>query len=204
MKRLAILLLLALTAVPASAQQLTERDRADIARIETYLNTIKSLRGRFLQVAPDGAVSEGKVWLRRPGRLRFEYDPPVPVLVVADGLFLVMHDRELGQVNRIPLGTTPLSVLLRDEIKLAGAVTVKSVERQPGTLRVTVFDTDRPREGELTLVFSDLPLALRQWVVMDARGLATSVSLANVEFNLPLEGRLFVFTDPAPDERLRR
>lgn len=204
MKRFLLALVLALVAVPAAAQTLSERDRADVARIETYLNTITSLRGRFLQVAPDGAVSEGKVWLRRPGRLRFEYDPPVPVLVVADGLFVVMHDKELGQVNRIPLGTTPLSVLLRDEIKLAGGVTVKGVERQPGTLRVTVFDSDRPREGELTLVFSDMPLALRQWVVTDARGLATSVSLANVEFNLPLEGRLFVFTDPAPDERPRR
>lgn len=204
MKRFLLALVLALAAVPAAAQQLSDRDRADVARIEAYLNTITSLRGRFLQVAPDGAVSEGKVWLRRPGRLRFEYDPPVPVLVVADGLFVVMHDKELGQVNRIPLGTTPLSVLLRDEIKLAGGVAVKGVERQPGTLRVTVFDTDRPREGELTLVFSDMPLALRQWVVTDARGLSTSVSLANVEFNLPLEGRLFVFTDPAPDERPRR
>ena len=204
MKWFLAFLAVALAAVPAAAQQLTERDRADVTRIETYLNTITSLRGRFLQVAPDGAVSEGRVWLRRPGRLRFEYDPPVPVLVVADGLFVVMHDKELGQVNRIPLGTTPLSVLLRDEIKLAGGVTVKGVERQPGTLRVTVLDSDRPREGELTLVFSDMPLVLRQWVVTDARGLATSVSLANVEFNLPLEGRLFVFTDPAPDERPQR
>ncbi len=195
------LTLLALAALPAAAADLSDQDKADVARVEAYLGGIKTLSGRFLQVGPDGAASEGKVWLRRPGRVRFEYDPPVPVLVVGDGTFLIFHDKELGQIDRIPLGATPLSYILREDVKLSGGLTVKNVERQTGVLRITVFDTAKPREGELTLTFSEGPLQLRQWTVLDARGQATNITLHDVATNDELPGRLFVFIDPAPKDR---
>jgi outer membrane lipoprotein-sorting protein len=183
-------------AAPAAAAALSEADRADVARAEDYLNTVKTISGRFVQVAPDGSLSEGRMWLSRPGRLRFEYAPPTPILVVADGIFVVYHDMELGQVDRVPIDATPLSVLLSERVKLSGDVTVRAVRRGPGTLRVALFATKRPDEGEIVLVFGDNPLQLRQWQVVDARGGATTVSLSQLEFNQPLVNRLFVFTDP--------
>lgn len=193
-------LLLAASALPAAAA-VSAPDKADIARVETYLNSIHSLTAKFLQVAPDGSLSEGKAYMRRPGRMRFEYDDPVPVLLVADGVWMVFHDRKLKQTTRVPLGSSPLSVLLRDKIELGGAVTVKSVNRGPGTLRLVLFDSDKPKEGDLTLVFGDQPLTLRQWVVTDAQGQATTVSLSQVETNMYLQPTLFIFRDPEPRER---
>ena len=179
-------------------------DLADIARVEEYLNSVTSLKAKFLQVGPDGALSEGQVWLRRPGRLRFEYSAPTPVLVVADGLFLVFADTELGQVDRIPLASTPIAVLVDEPVRLSGAVIVSAVERDLGLLRVTLHDKARPREGRITLVFADGPLELRQWQVIDARDQITSVSLSEVETNLALESGLFVVADPAPGDARRR
>jgi outer membrane lipoprotein-sorting protein len=192
-----------LAAVPAWAG-LSERDQADIARVEAYLNSMTSLKAKFLQIGPDGALSEGILWLRRPGRMRFEYSAPTPILVVADGLFLVFADTELGQVDRIPLASTPIAILVDDPVSLSGAVTVSAVERDPGSLRLTLHDAARPREGQIVLVFADGPLMLRQWRVIDARDQITSVSLSDMEINPPLAGGLFVVTDPAPDDASRR
>ena len=198
----ALLTLLLPWAAPAHAATLTDQDRADVARIETYLNSFRTMSGRFLQVGADGLSSEGKVWLSRPGRMRFEYDPPVPILVVGDGTFVIFHDKELGQIDRIPLGATPLAFILRDEVKLSGSaadkVAVDKVERQRGLLRVTLLDTARPKEGRLTLTFSDGPLTLRQWQVIDAQGKATNITLNDMALNETLPGRLFVFIDPTP------
>lgn len=205
MRRFLLTFLLLLLAVPAAAAPLSERDRADVVRVEAYLNATRTMNGRFLQIGPDGGASEGRFWLSRPGRLRFEYDPPVPVLIVADGIFLIFHDKELGQTDRLPLGSSPIGILVRDEVTLSGGLTVDAVERQAGLLRVSVYDTLRPREGRITLTLSDTgaTLALRQWHVIDAQGQATTVSLSDVAVNQPLSRQLFVFIDPTSEERAR-
>ena len=190
-------------ATSAAAAPLSDIDRADVARAEAVLNDMKTLTAKFVQVAPDGALSEGRMWLSRPGRMRFEYAPPTPILVVADGIFIVYHDLELGQVDRVPIDATPLSVLLAENVKLSDAVTVRAVQRGPGTLRIALFATKRPEDGEIVLVFGDKPLQLRQWQVMDARGAVTTVSLSQLEFNQPLVNRLFVITDPEPKRNTR-
>jgi outer membrane lipoprotein-sorting protein len=200
-RRLLALLLTAGTfilAAPTAGAAVSVQDKADLTRVESYLNGIKSLDAKFLQIAPDGSLSEGKLYLLRPGRIRFEYAPPSPILVVADGTWIVFHDDELKQTTRVPLGSTPLSILMRDKVALDGAVTVKRVERQPGSLRVTLFDTDKPKEGQLTLVFSDQPLMLKQWVVEDAQGQSTTVALDKMETNVDFKQSLFVFHDNAP------
>ena len=95
--------LLAAAAPPAPAP-LTPQDRDDLARIEAYLNGMRTLKARFLQEAPDGATSEGLAWMQRPGRMRFQYDPPSPLLLVAGHGLFVYYDRELRQTTNIPLG----------------------------------------------------------------------------------------------------
>ncbi len=206
MKRRALLLSPALLAAPAAAQQrapappqapaLSDRDRADLARVEAYLNGLGTLRARFLQIAWNGASAEGTAWIWRPGRMRFEYDPPEPLLLVADAGQFLMYDRELRAPTTLPVGTTPLGVLLRREVRLSGDITVTAVQRDGGFLRVSLFRTREPAEGTLTLVFSADTLELRQWAVLDPQRRETRVTLSRIETGLRFPAGLFQFNDP--------
>jgi outer membrane lipoprotein-sorting protein len=176
---------------------LTEQDRADLARIEAYLDALRTLTARFVQVDARGGTAEGRLWLQRPGRMRFEYDPPAQILLVADGSFVIFHDRSVRQTSHIPIGATPLSVLLAERIRLTGRDVVPTrVERTPGVIQVTLVRAGRSGEGSLTLTFSDPPLALRQWTVVDAQAQAVRVSLFNVEIGGRFDPALFRFVDP--------
>ena len=124
-------------AAPPMPAALSARDQADIARVEAYLNTIRTLKARFQQIAPDGSISGGTAWIDRPERMRFQYDPPAPFLLVAGHGLLVFNDRQLQQTSNIPIGRTPLGLLLSDNLKLSGDVTVTGVTRLPGQLQVT-------------------------------------------------------------------
>ncbi len=170
-------------------------DAATIAAIENYLNSLRTLKARFLQIAPDGRTTRGTAWLERPGRMRFEYDPPTPLLLVAGGGLLVFHDSQLGQTSNIPLSQTPLGILLADQIRLSGALTVSALKRQPGMISVTVNRTSSPGDGSLTLVFSDNPLSLRQWTVVDPQRQETRVTLYDVETGGRFSDSLFQFID---------
>jgi len=190
--------LLALLAPAARAAdlQLTAQDHADIGRIEACLNALHTLKARFLQVAPDGSTSGGTAWMERPGRMRFQYDKPSPLLLVAGHGLFVFYDRELKQTTNIPLDATPLGLLLRDNLTLSGDVTVTGIERIPGQIQVTIVRTRSPGDGSLTLVFADNPLALRQWVVVDGQRQETHVSLFNVELGGTFDPDMFTFIDP--------
>lgn len=171
-------------------------DHADIIRIQEYLNSLHTLKAHFIQVAPNGTISQGTAWLDRPGRMRFEYDPPSPFLLVAGHGLVVFHDASLDQTSNIPLRSTPLSILLADHVVLGGDVTVTGLRRLPGQIQVTLVRTANPTEGSLTLVFADNPLSLRQWTVIDVQGQRTTVTLTNVELGGSFNQNLFEFIDP--------
>lgn len=193
-------LLLAPFARPVLAQVraavLSAQDQADVRRIEAYLNATKALHGKFLQVAPNGAISTGQAWLVRPGRMRFQYDPPAPFLLVANHGVLVFNDSSLNQTSNIPLSSTPLGLLLQDNLRLSGDVTIVSFVRQPGQLQVGIVRTASPQDGVLTLIFADNPLALRQWTVLDAQRHETRVTLSDVQVGGDYPDKLFEFIDP--------
>ena len=196
--RLSLVPLLA-ASIPALAQprfEPTQQDQADLRRIEAYLDNLRSLKAHFLQVAPNGAVSQGTAWLERPGRMRFQYDPPSPFLLVAGHGLVVFHDNSLNQTSNIPIGQTPLGILLADHVQLGGDVTVTGMQRLPGQLQVSLVRTASPGEGTLTLTFSDNPLALRQWTVVDAQRQLTRVTLYNVQTGGHFDPKLFEFIDP--------
>ncbi|EME68074.1 Outer membrane lipoprotein-sorting protein [Paramagnetospirillum caucaseum] len=184
-------------AAPPARTPLSAQDKADIARAEEYLNGVTTLKARFLQVSPNGASVEGDAYLSRPGRLRLQYDPPSPLLVVADGTFLIVHDSQLGEPSYIPLGSTPAGILVRPGLKLDGGdVNVTRVVRLPGVVRISMVEADDPAAGEITLVFSDKPFALRQWQVKDAQHQVTTVSLYQAQAGLSLDSKLFEFKNP--------
>ena len=190
------------SAMPAVAAQphrlvLTAPNRTAVARIEAYLNSFATLKAHFLQIAQDGAQAEGTAYLSRPGHLRLQYDPPSPLLVVANGTFLIVYDKSMGNPSYIPLNSTPAGILVRRHIALDGKdLAITKISRNPGVISVTLVQTSDPGNGSLTLVFSTRPLQLRQWRVVDSEGKETTVSLYNVETGLPLKPKLFEFVDP--------
>jgi outer membrane lipoprotein-sorting protein len=186
------LLPLGLTAQAAPpAVALTAQEQADIARIEAYLNSLKTLKAHFLQVAPDGGISEGTAWLERPGRMRFQYDPPAPFLLIAAHGQLIFHDSSLAQTSNLPLDRTPLGILLADHVTLSGAVTVTAIQHLPGQIQLTLVRTASPGDGTLTLIFTDPPLQLRQWTVVDAQRRETHVTLDNAQTGGTFDPTLF-------------
>ena len=200
----AIVIVLGLGLLPASlasAQdvtplELTAAEQADLARVEAYMNSIQTLRADFIQVSPEGEQAEGVFYLRRPGRLRVEYAPPIPVLIVGDGFLLHYHDRELGQGSDWPIFDTPLGALSDEYVAFNERLVVTGFEARSGLIAVRVVQREDPAQGSLTLIFSDAPLQLRQWQVDDAQGLATTITLFDLETNVGLSARLFVFDDP--------
>jgi outer membrane lipoprotein-sorting protein len=171
---------------------LSQADRADISRIEKYLNTIKTLQARFLQVSSDGDFSEGALYFSKPGKMRLEYDDPNPMLIVSDGTNLGFYDKELNQVSYFDLEATQAAILLRENISFSSDGTIiTAFERGPGVLRLTVIKEDNPLEGNITLIFSDRPLSLKKWTVTDAQGVITNISILDPRFGLKLNRRLF-------------
>ena len=185
-------------AVALGAQQqaaLSPDESAAVGRAVRYLNQLSTVRSRFVQVSSNGAYAEGEVIVKRPGKLRFEYDPPHPALMIADGLTLLYYDRELKQASFLPLWETPLWFLIRDEVKLSDKVEVTNVEQGQGALRVTLRDRSLAEGGTVTLVFADDPLSLKKWEVVDAQGIATQVSLLNPQFGVQVDSKAFDYSD---------
>lgn len=177
--------------IPAQAQGFSDQDKADIRRVEQYFNRLTTMQSTFLQASSTGHVAQGTFWLSRPGRLRFEYEPPSPILITADGLWLTYQDNELQQTTQLPLASSVLGVLVDEEVVLGDDVLVEAIARQSNVLRLRLRQRDDPDQGTLTLVFQDRPLSLKQWVVEDSQGVEVKVALLNPRFGLDLPPTLW-------------
>ena len=171
--------------------EMTIQDKKDLTRVVVYLEAIKTLRGGFLQISSNGGVSSGKIFMSRPGRMRFEYDPPEAILMIADGLFFVYIDKALEQTSHVFLKSTPLSFLVQEKIEFKGDITVTEIDRPPGILQIKIKKTKEPELGSIQLVFSDKPLVLRKWVVVDAQNIITTVNLTGIQTGIKLDPKLF-------------
>ncbi|MEE8276208.1 MAG: outer membrane lipoprotein carrier protein LolA [Alphaproteobacteria bacterium] len=174
---------------------LSPDDRADIGRIEAYLNDVTTFESRFLQIGETG-MAQGQMYLSRPGKMRVEYDPPVPVLMVASAPWVMYHDSKLKQTSFIPISRTPAAFLLRETIDLDEGLVITGFERGYSALRLTVVTTANPDAGSLTLVMEDRPLRLVKWTVMDAQGKRIEVALLDPRFGVELNDEMFSIVDP--------
>ncbi len=188
----------ALAAAPPKAAALNADQKADLERVQAYLNGIRTLASRFEQVSGEGNTATGQLWLARPGRMRFEYDPPVPVLLVANGKNIFYYDKELQQVSELRVEDTPAGFLLRDQIALSGDVTVTRFDHKPGVVRLTMVETSEPGQGSATLVLADKPLELLQWTIVDPQQKEVTVALQDPHYGAPIDDKLFYWTDPRP------
>lgn len=182
--------------IEIKSASLTASELNWLKSIEIYLNSIKTFRSLFYQVSSEGELAEGVFYLRRPGRLRINYFPPTPILIVGDGLFLHFHDTELGQISDWPIFDTPLGVLSSDNFQFNDQLIVTDFIHHSGMFEISLVKKNDPEIGSLTLYLSDGPIELKQWKIIDAQNISTSVSLLDAEINIDLDNELFVFDDP--------
>jgi len=192
---LALIVVFALARTAAAephAIAITPAIAKDLKRVSDYLEGIKTLKAKFLQISSTGDTATGQILLSRPKQLRIEYDPPSPILIIADGEYLSYVDKELKQVNHMKVDDTPAAFLLRKKFKfVGGGLTVVGFDKAADTVRVSLVQTKDPLAGELTLVFSDNPLVLRKWTIVDAQGVVTNITLVNPVFDYPIPANKF-------------
>lgn len=164
---------------------------ATLTAINSRYNSFRTMEGDFIQFAPDGRRSEGSFVISRPGKVRFRYDPPTKLDVIADGKSVAVRDTKNATQDLWPLGKTPLRFLLADKIDLLKDAKVISVDVQPDEVAVVVSENTVFGDGQLALYFNPTTYELTRWVVTDAQGLQTAVSIYNIELDKPADPKLF-------------
>lgn len=194
---------LATSPLPAPQKAaLSTEAQADVQAAENYLNSLRTLKARFVQTDNGGHQIAGDFLLKRPGRMRFEYDAPVHDFIVADGTFVHYYDAKMQQQSSAPITRTLANFFLQPEIKISGDIAVDDVrrERDGGLLIITVSQAKDPLSGNLSLAFDRDPrtgnLTLNRWRVVDPQGLITEITLADVKTGIGLNNDLFHYYDP--------
>ncbi|MDE3029103.1 MAG: outer membrane lipoprotein carrier protein LolA [Paracoccaceae bacterium] len=173
-------------ALPAVAQEIS------LSEISHYLNGLTTAEATFTQKNADGSVSSGKLYIHRPGRMRFEYDPPNKSLVIAGGSAVAIFDPKSNQPpEQYPLVRTPLNLILAPVIDLGQAKMVVGHDMLGPDTTVTAEDPQHPENGTITLIFSPNPTTLRQWIITDATGAKTVVVLSAFQQGMQLGDSLF-------------
>ncbi|HEY0445056.1 MAG TPA: outer membrane lipoprotein carrier protein LolA [Allosphingosinicella sp.] len=195
MKRLATLALIA-AAVPVAA---IAQASAPLAQVTAHLRAVETMTANFAQTDRRGQTLGGTLTMKRPGKVRFQYQRGVPMLIVGDGKALTMIDYEVKQVSRWPIGNSPLSVLLNPNKDLAGVA--KVVQNDPQVLLVQARDPKKPEFGTITIAFAKVAsapagLLLQGWTTIDAQNNRSTVKLSNQRFNVAVADTAFRWTDP--------
>ncbi len=184
------LLLSAVVAAPMANAQ------AGVPEVERYVNSIKTAQARFVQNNPNGSVVSGTLYVRRPGRMRFEYDAPSQLKVVADGSQVTLWDPATRDFGQWPIGWTAASFLIKEPFQLSGDLTVESQSHNQGNLELAIVQTRRPQEGKVIVRLAENPLSLRGWSIIDARGNKVDVALTDFRTGIQLADSLFKYDGP--------
>ena len=179
-------------ALPAGAQQV------GVAQVEQYFNSIRTLKARFVQSNPNGAILQGTLYVRRPGRMRFEYDAPSQLKIVADGSQVTMWDPATRDFGQWPIGWTAASFLVKDPLTLSGDLQVEKIDKVNGLLEVTLSQARKPQEGKVIVRLNESPLQLNGWTIVDNRGNRVTVTLADLQTGIQLADQLFKNDSPDP------
>ncbi len=180
-------LALLLLALPAQA------DKLSLSQISAYLNGLRTAEADFTQINGDGTISTGRLFIKRPGRVRFEYAPPDQTLVMAGGGQVAVFDgaSNIGMPEQYPLRRTPLNLILEANVDLARRSMVTGHDHDGTATVVTAQDPEHPEYGSIQLKFTDDPVELRQWVINDSSGQTTTVALGPLETGGEISARLF-------------
>lgn len=177
-------------AVTPSLAKMGARDAAEVEKISTHFSSVPSMMGEFIQFGPNGEQTGGKFFIQRPGKIRFDYSKPSPILVKADGKTVGVHNRKLKTWDFFPLSKTPLRLLLADKIN-ANDASITKVKRDPDLTTVVLGNRNLFGNSTITLMFDPKSYELRQWTITDDQGKDTSVMIFNVQNNVKLSNKLF-------------
>ncbi|MEZ5985796.1 MAG: outer membrane lipoprotein carrier protein LolA [Hyphomonas sp.] len=184
------------TNITSSPATLSPAQRTALLKeLSASMEDVKTASGRFEQFSPDFTTTSGTFALSRPGKVRFDYDDPSPLLIVSNGTTVAMQDSELETTDRVPLGSTPLALLLDDKLDFATEAEIVDVSTQGGNAEVTLRDPDGEMDGTLTLLFSGPEHTLIGWRTLDSAGNLTQVALHDVVTGKKLNPRLFIVKD---------
>lgn len=162
-----------------------------LGEISEYFNDIDTMRGEFVQIGPNGQRTDGQFAMARPGKVRFHYNPPAQLDIIADGTSVAVRNRKRATQDIWPLNKTPLRFLLSKDIDLASDAKVSRVEMRPDVVMVTLEEDTTFGDGTLTLMFDRGTGELKQWEVIDSQGQRTQVSIYNVALDQPVDPDLF-------------
>jgi len=180
----------------AEAQQFTPEELDIIASVNKYLNSFEDLEGKFVQVGPLGKYTNGQFFLSRPGRVRFEYEPPSPLMIVADGSWVSIENRKLKTSEHYPLSSTPLKIILADNINLLKDADVSNVFRDKSIVTLALRDKGSTKSGQITLVFQAQDMALKEWIVVDDQGYRTRISVSELVTGITQNPKMFFIKKP--------
>ena len=200
-KRALVGLAAALALASPAFAALDAAQQAELKRITDYWNTIRTVEGQFAQVDSSGGASSGGFLIRKPGRFRFDYDPPEELTVVADGYTVAVEDRKLETQDRYPLVETPLSILVDENITLQRPdLEVMDVEKKDGAVRVRLKSLKEDAQGELLIAFTEADLTLQYWVVRDPQGTTVTVRVSGVKLQGDIPASKFFIREPEEDD----
>lgn len=158
---------------------LSNEQNSLVQRVSAYFNEIEHLQGTFVQISPNNETTAGKFYVRRPGRLRFDYASPSKLRIVADGRYLSIEDHDLKTVDQYPLESTPFGLLLNEDVNLTRDANIIDISQSADIASLTVEDKSDGSRGRLQLFFTLPEIELKEWVVTDPQGLDTRIQLAN-------------------------
>lgn len=178
-----------------------EASLPETVEVEAYLNGITTLKARFIQTVSGGQQMAGDFYLKRPGKMRFQYDPPITDFIVADGIFIYYYDEQLKQQSSALISKSVADFFLRKNLSLSGDLRVADIKRDGALLQVTLDQAKDPLGGSLTLGFTENPLQLKKWRIVDPQGVVTEVELFNLETGIALDANLFKYYEPAAKKK---
>lgn len=173
---------------------LNEEQRASLERINAFINSFQTLRGDFVQISDKGQSVRGVLMLSKPGKIRFDYAPPSPLLIVSDGKWLTIKNKIKERGDQVPLRATPLRLIVAPTIDLFAETTVLSVDEADGLTSVALADKKDALGGHIVLVYDNVQDTLQQWIIVDGKGRRTTVQFANLEKDVVLNQKLFLET----------
>ena len=183
---------------------LSEKNKNALLKVERYLNNITTISAKFVQVSSSGDQYEGSLKLSRPGNLRIDYKPPYPVIITANSSYLSFYDTELGQESNISIDDTTVGILLAKDFSFSNnSVMIKEFQAIKGVIRLSVRHNKNPASGLLTLIFSETPMELRKWTILDAQNIVTHVAFTESQHGEPIPLDIFEYTLPDRTEMLK-
>ncbi len=168
-----------------------------VEKVSDYFNTLKTLKGRFVQTAADGEVLKGKFKMKRPGMFRFDYSRPSRQVVISDGTYLAIQDHDLDNEDRVALDQTPFRILLRKDVNLLRDALISEVQENDGSLLLSLQDRSPDTPGRIRLLLDkEKGLQLKEWITTDAQGLDTKVQVARIVRDEDIDASEFLIVSP--------